>query len=331
MTPTAEKLAKRSNQRLRIAIVGAGRVGAALGCLLSRAGHRIVGVSCRSIQKARKAKAAAGAEIASCEPAEITKSADVVFITTPDDVIGPLAESLADLNAFQAGASVIHCSGALSSEILAPARRCLAGVGSLHPLQSFATVSQAVRNLPGSFCCIEGDPQTVPILKRLVRDLNGRELEIPPASKVLYHAAACVACNYFVALVQLALSIDKAAGIERETALASLLPLMRGTLDNIENAGIPQCLTGPISRGDAHTVRRHLEALSEALPQAAHLYCELGRLTADIAQEKGTLSKEKAEQLALIFSNFSDNMARGPDRPATVRKHGKHNARRRQK
>ncbi|HOX39901.1 MAG TPA: DUF2520 domain-containing protein [Candidatus Brocadiia bacterium] len=292
----------RTNRRL--AIIGAGKVGIALGNILSKAGHRIVGISSLSGVSAQQALDMVDAEVATADSSSIARNADTVFITTPDDAIEGVAGALVSCGAIADGSIVIHCSGALSSEILSPARACGARVGSLHPLQSFATVEQALENLPGSFCCIEGDDEAMPVLQGFVRDLGGVELSIPPEGKVLYHAAACVASNYFVAITELAIRIDIAAGIRRDIALASLLPLMTGTLNNIKRAGIPACLTGPISRGDAEIARRHLEALREALPDAVPLYCKLGGLTAEVASTKGTLPAEKAARLADIFHEF---------------------------
>ena len=285
----------------RFAIVGAGKVGSALARLLARAGYEFVGAASRRIESARSACEFAGGGRATMTPAEVTREADLVFITTPDDAIAAACDYLSQAGAFRAGAVVAHCSGAHASTILESARRCGAHLGSMHPLQSFATAEQAVEILPGSFCCIEGDQEAVRALSDAARRLDARVMSIPTEGKVLYHAAAVLACNFLVALENAALKTDEAAGIARGDALQSLLPLIKGTVSNIEKVGIPQCLTGPIARGDVETTRRHLEAIEAKIPELLPLYKTLGRETVEVGLAKGTLSEDKAELLVRMF------------------------------
>jgi predicted short-subunit dehydrogenase-like oxidoreductase (DUF2520 family) len=171
----------------------------------------------------------------------------------------------------------------------------------MHPLQSFATAEQAVRLLPGSFCCIEGDPRAVNVLWEAAGALGARVLAIPIEGKALYHAAAVVACNYLVALESAALKLAEAAGLDRGEALEALLPLIRGTVDNIETVGVPACLTGPIARGDVETVRTHLEAIAANAPDVLPLYKLLGLDTVQVAFAKGTLTPDCADELRAML------------------------------
>jgi len=283
------------------AIVGAGKVGSALAKLLGEAGYAFLGAASRSIDSARRACEFAGGGRATTNAPELTLHADLTFITTPDDVIAGVCAQLSEARAFSAGAVVAHCSGAEPSTILDPARGCGAYVGSMHPLQSFATAEQAINILPGSFCCIEGDPAAVAVLTRVAEALKTRVMTIPTEGKTLYHAAAVVACNFLVALQNAALKLDEAAGIERSKALESLLPLIKGTVNNLENVGIPQCLTGPIARGDIETTRRHLGAMEKTIPELLPLYRTLGIETVEVGRAKGTLSEERARILLEMF------------------------------
>jgi predicted short-subunit dehydrogenase-like oxidoreductase (DUF2520 family) len=192
---------------------------------------------------------------------------------------------------------VIHCSGALSSDILSSARACGAVVATLHPLQSFASVDQAVSLLPGSFCTIEGDKSALPLVCQMIEDIGGIVLEIAPEKKTLYHAAAVAASNYLVTLMHLALELNKAAGLPWDISINVLLPLIRGTLSNIDEKGIPHALTGPIARGDVATVSAHLAAIEKDVPGLLPLYRCLGLYTVDLAKAKGTISREAADQL----------------------------------
>jgi predicted short-subunit dehydrogenase-like oxidoreductase (DUF2520 family) len=239
-----------------------------------------------------------GAERFSDCPWEVTRGADVVFITTPDDLIESTCMSISEHSAFDKKAVVIHCSGALSSDILSSARDCGAVVATLHPLQSFASVDQAVGLVPGSFCTIEGDESALPIVRQMVEDLGGILLEITAEKKTLYHAAAVAASNYLVTLIHLALDLSEAAGLPSDTSFNALLPLIRGTLSNIGRQGIPGGLTGPIARGDVATVSAHLKAIEKDAPEVLLLYRCLGLYTVDLAKAKGTLDKEAGDKLA---------------------------------
>jgi len=287
---------------IRFCIVGAGKVGTALAQLLAQAGCEFLGAASRSAASAQAACRLAGAGRATTDAASLTRDAQLVFITTPDDAIARVCAELAAAKAFARGAVVAHCSGALSSEVLQPARACGAAVGSLHPLQSFATVEQAVELLPGSFCCVEGDAEAVRVLRRVAGLLGARFIPLSPEHKALYHAAAVTACNFLVALQNAALKMCEAAGIPRPDALEALLPLIKGTVENIEAVGLAQALTGPVARGDAETTRLHLEALRESLPQLLPLYRTLALEAVELALEKGTLTPPKAEELRCLLA-----------------------------
>src|SRR5690606_24287151 len=99
-----------------------------------------------------------------------------------------------------------------------------------------------------------------------------------------YHAAAVFASNYLVTLAATAVRILREIGVPEEDALPALIPLMRGTLDNLEDLGLASALTGPIARGDLDTVRTHLARLS---PDDRALYCALGRETLQLALAAG--------------------------------------------
>ncbi|MHC4591226.1 MAG: Rossmann-like and DUF2520 domain-containing protein [Planctomycetota bacterium] len=279
------------------AIIGAGTVGTALAKLLVEAGYQFVGAASRSLESAQAACDLAGAGRATVDPTDLTRLADLVLITTPDDAIQTVCDMLAEVDAFQVGTVVAHCSGALASDVLESARAAEACVGSFHPLQTLATVEEAVEILPGSYCCIEGDPVATAALESVANAIGLKVIQIPTEAKALYHAAAVMACNYLVALEDAALALAEAAGIERADALAALLPLVKGTVSNLEAVGTPDCLTGPIARGDVETVRGHVEAMQEMTPELLPLYRLLGLRTIDVALAKGTLTKKAAAEL----------------------------------
>jgi len=284
-----------------VAIVGCGTVGTAIGKLLRNIDYRISGVATSNLETARRAAGVTGSERFSDCPWEVTRGADVVFITTPDDLIESTCMSISKHRGFDKNAVVVHCSGALSSDILSSARDCGAAVATLHPLQSFASVEQAVSLVPGSFCTIEGDSGALPIVRAMIEDLGGILLEITAEKKTLYHAAAVAASNYLVTLMHLALELNEAAGLPSDTSFNALLPLIRGTLSNIGTKGIPGGLTGPIARGDVATVSSHLKAIEKDAPDLLLLYRCLGLYTVGLAKAKGTLNKRAGDKLVALL------------------------------
>ena len=286
-----------------LAIVGCGKVGTAMGKLLRRAGYPISGVVTSRLETARKAADEVGVDTYSDRPWDVTPRGEAVFITTPDDLIASVCRQIAERGGFQENAVVIHCSGALSSRILDPAKGCGAVTATLHPLQSFASVEQALGLVPGSFCAIEGDQQALPVVREMVADLRGVPLEITAERKTLYHAAAVAASNYLVAVMGLAVELNRAAGLPDELAYDALVPLVRGTLSNISAQGIPDALTGPIARGDVATVSAHVEAITAAIPEFLPLYRCLGLYTVELAKAKKSISQEGVNALLNLLSD----------------------------
>ncbi len=290
----------------KVAVVGCGTVGTAVGKLLKDAGNHISGVATSNLETARKAAEVTGAERFSDCPWEVTLGADVVFITTPDDLIESTCMKISEHRAFNKNAVVIHCSGALSSDILSSARDCGAVLATLHPLQSFASVDEAVKLVPGSYCTVEGDESALPVARKMVEDIGGIFLAITPGKKALYHAAAVAASNYLVTLIHLALELNEAAGLPSDTAFNALFPLIRGTLSNIGTKGIPGGLTGPIARGDVATVSAHLRAVEKDTPELLQLYRCLGLYTVDLAKAKKTIGQETADRLSALLGQKED-------------------------
>ncbi len=283
---------------LKLGFIGAGTVGTALAIRLSGCGYPVIGVSSRSQSSARNlARLVRG-----CQPLDsnqaVADSANLVFITTPDGVIRQVA---AEVN-WRLGQSLVHCSGALSTDVLEPARKLGAQVGAFHPLQTFAGVKQAIDNIPGSTFAIEAEVPLLDTLKEMAGALDGYWIELEAEDRVIYHAAAVIACNYLVTLVKLATDLWQTFGVPTHKATRSLLPLLNGTINNIDTIGIPQCLTGPIARGDSGTIKKHLEALQKKAPDLLSTYRELGLKTIPIALAKGKIEPKQAKELTKILT-----------------------------
>lgn len=298
----ANKTRGSTFMKASFAIVGCGRVGCALAGQMQRAGYRLAGLASKSLSSARAAAEQLGTDIFSDKPWEVTKHADVVFITTPDGQIENAASVIADNQGVKKNAVVLHCSGSQPSTILSVLKQYEVSIGSLHPLQSFASKQMEGNPFENIIAAIEGEPEAVAMAIRIARDLSATCLTIQTDAKTAYHAAAVVASNYLVAIQDLAFRLLALAGIPPENAFPVLGPLIQGTVANIKKVGTQKALTGPIVRGDTDTVRTHVHEIRRLAPDMLSLYQCLGRHTVLVAESGGNITKEKAAELLRILS-----------------------------
>ena len=268
-------------------MIGAGTVGTAVAVLLQRAGHRLVGVSGRAGTQDRAARFLPGVPVRA--PADAAAAAELVVIGTPDDAIEATVAELATTGALTTGAWVMHLSGSLGLDAL----RATVGVGAhrlaLHPLQTFPDVGAALEGLPGCWIAVTADDaEGARVGARLAEDLRGVPFALADELRPLYHAAAVFASNSLVTVSAIAESLFEATGVPDPRA--AMAPLQRATLDNVEQLGSARALTGPAIRGDAGTVRRHLEALEQHAPELVPVYVALARSTLQLAERSGRAS-----------------------------------------
>ena len=282
---------------LNLGFIGAGTVGTALSVRLSSKGYPIAAVSSRSRTSAKNlARAVDGCHVFNSNQG-VADNAELIFVTTPDDAIASVVSQIQ----WHPGQSVVHCNGAASTDILQPAKEFGAQVGAFHPLQTFASAKQAIENIPGSTFAVEAEEPLLSTLKDMAAALDGHWVELKASDKVLYHAAAVIACNYMVTMVKLATDLWQTFAVPPHQATQALLPLLQGTINNIDAVGIPQCLTGPIARGDIGTIKKHLDALQEKAPSLLSTYRELGLQTIPIAVAKGRINQQQAQELRAIL------------------------------
>ncbi|MFZ5595693.1 MAG: Rossmann-like and DUF2520 domain-containing protein [Bacillota bacterium] len=284
----------------KITIIGAGKVGGALAVLLKERGYPVFGVASKRYESALELAALVGGS-AFTTPEEAARGAGLIFITTPDREIENVSRRISERGGVSPGAIVAHTSGAHPSDCLAGVRERGGLAISIHPLQSFADLKTAMENIPGSFFALEGDREAMPVAERLVEDLEGRVFHIEAGNKVLYHAAACIASNYLVSLMRLSTGLLEGLGLSAKDSFQALLPLVQGTINNIEKVGPVQALTGPVARGDAPTIEGHLPALAEVGREEETIYRVLGKYTVRVALEKGSIGPEQAEILLKKF------------------------------
>jgi predicted short-subunit dehydrogenase-like oxidoreductase (DUF2520 family) len=293
----------RKDKTWNVVLIGAG--SAAVGMLrgFTAAEIPVVAVGCRSKSagKALLEKAGGGEVQLFTENAPAARLGNLVVLAVPDKAVTDVVSEIARNEGFEAGALVVHLSGALSSRALDPARASGARIGSLHPLLSFTGDGPAAAFAETTFT-IEGDDDVLADLRDLVQRLGAVPVAISADQKALYHAAAAIVSNYTVGIFDMGSTLFEKIGIPREAGQQGLQALLQSTLGNIERGGVPQALTGPIARGDTKTVEGHLKALKESCPDLLSIYAALGSYTIDVARRKGTLAPDEAEIMRMMFA-----------------------------
>lgn len=278
--------------RLAVGVVGAGKVGSALGAALARAGHRVVAAS--GVSDASRDRAVERLGLVPTSPEDVVAHADLVLLTVPDDVLPGLVSGLVGAGADLRGKLVVHTSGAYGLSVLDPATAAGALPLALHPVMTFTGRDDDLRRLTGISYGVTSPEPLRPVAEALVIEMEGEPVWIADADRALYHAALAGAANHMVTLVAESSELLGRIGVEQPGRM--LGPLLGAALDNVLRLGIAG-LTGPVVRGDAGTVRKHVDALILAAPEAADAYVALARLTADRALAAGLLKPEAAERL----------------------------------
>lgn len=260
-----------------IAIIGPGRLGSALAIALRQAGYTITEIVSHEAAGARR-KATNLAKIVGARARTIANTrldADLIWFCVPDREIANAAQSLAGVASWTKKIA-FHSSGALTSDELEPLRQQGAAVASVHPLMTFVSGSRP--ELKGVPFALEGNAAAARMAQRIVRDLNAKPFLIRKQDKPAYHAWGAFASPLLVALLVSAEQVAHAAGVNTKEARKKMLPILKQTVDNYGALGAAGALSGPLVRGDAAIVSKHLEVLKK-IPQAREIYLALARVT----------------------------------------------------
>ena len=283
-----------------IGFIGAGAVGGSLAVALHNAGYPVVAVASRTHASAQTF----AARVPGCTPyrsiQKLVDSAGFIFITTSDDAIGAVCDSLH----WKEGQGVAHCSGVTGLDPLHGAVQSGAMSGAFHPLQAFSSVEEGVKNIPGTTFGIEAGPDLHDYLERMALDIGGRPIFLKPEDKVLYHISGVLMGNLLSVLASVAASVWPRFDRSRDEGIHALTPMMVAVARNMEANGVPQGVAGPYPRGDLGTIRKHLDALKASAPEYLPLYCELALAGLPFAVEKGALKPELAEEIARIVNSY---------------------------
>ena len=291
--------------KMKISVIGAGKVGTVLGCLISRSGFSFCGLYSKNKNSSEKAIKYIGKGKVFSSIADLVRKSGVIVIAVDDSEVKNVAGEIVEESRLRkiklVGKVCVHTSGALSSSILLPLSKAGCSVASLHPLQAIASVDSGIALIKDSYFCIEGERNAVAIAQRIVKKIGGTSFQIEPAHKHAYHLAACFLSNYIVSLSDMIIEKLLPPTRSKNEWLKIFAPLIRGTAENLKAKGIPDALTGPISRGDSQTIQRHFEALKDLDPDLRKLHRILAQRAVEIAIRQGHLSKEKKNMLIRLF------------------------------
>lgn len=281
-------------------IIGTGRLGKNILYYLIEKKVEISGIFNSNQKTSEKTREITGAKIFE-DLEKLVKDSDIIFITTPDDIIEKTATKIAESDIGIENKIFFHCSGSLPSTILSPLKNKGAFTASLHPLQSFAGLSSSKNPFRGIIMGIEGDSEAVDEGKNLAIVLGSRPYTLKTEGKTLYHAAAVIASNYLVTLTDISLYFLEAAGIDREKGLHIITPLIKGTLENIISKGTGKALTGPVARGDSKTIESHRKNIINSIPEMENFYKIMCEHTVKTAKNSGHIGEKEAENILNVL------------------------------
>jgi predicted short-subunit dehydrogenase-like oxidoreductase (DUF2520 family) len=288
--------------RLRVGIVGAGRVGAVLGAALTAAGHDVVAAAGLSTASAdRAARLLPGVPLLPAD--EVVAAADLVVLAVPDDTLPGLVAGLAETGVWRAGQLTFHTSGAHGLAVLEPAERLGVLPLALHPAMTFSGAPEDAHRLIGAPFGVTSRPEHRAVAETLVLEMAGEPFFVAEDDRKLYHAALVTGANHLVTLVAEAADLLRTAGVSDPAAV--LAPLLTAALDNGLRRG-DRGLTGPVSRGDVGTVADHLQTLTDRAPASVAAYVAMAQRTTERALSAGRLKRHEGAPLLELLRSARD-------------------------
>jgi predicted short-subunit dehydrogenase-like oxidoreductase (DUF2520 family) len=281
---------------LKIGFIGAGRLGKALAWHCSRSGLNVAAVASLLPEESDAlASNISGCSVRSAQ--EVAEMCDLIFVTTPDGVIKQTADGIN----WRQDSFVVHCSGATEVDHLSKAQADGAYIGGFHPLQTFGDPEAAAKSLPGCTITVEANEPLDDVLVELAKRLRCSVNRLPAGARPLYHAAAGYTSQFMNVLMREASLMWQSWGGTEEGAVKALMPLVRGTIASIEEAGVARGMPGPVSRGDVASVAKHVQAVEEFDRGKLALYREMCGRTVSIALELGRIDEATASQFMSLL------------------------------
>ena len=283
-----------------ISIIGIGAVGRTMALALNACNFPLKSLYNRHPAKAENLASRLGVSTVGPFPKNKSELGEMLFLGVPDTEIRDTADRLAGIDDDFESTIAVHFSGTGSSQWLDPLRQKGASAAAFHPLQTFNAESDPVI-IRGIHFSVEGDDRAVAVLQEIAAKMEAHALVIDRESKPYLHAAAVIASNYLLSLMEAAGRTAAAGGMDERQAREALMPLVRQTLVNATATDLSAVLSGPIARGDAVTVQKHLQLL-EHNAGLSSLYKSMGLYTVKLAESNGKLNRSQVEKLKRILN-----------------------------
>lgn len=273
------------DKKSRIIFIGAGKIAYSLVPAILRNKYDIPFIISRSKESARMLALKYNIPEYSDDLNMLKNFMGMVFLSVPDKSIKEIAKEISLLKLNFKKLTFIHLSGAFDSSTLTALAEKGASVGSMHIMQTFPLQRKvSIRN---SYAAIESDIQGVKdYLSELAGTLNLRSFEISKKEKISYHIAAVYASNFINALMYAASDLFKDIKGLPEDPFEVLEPIIKSVLVNIRKSGAVNALSGPVERGDAGTIKKHLQLLRKKNKLLLNSYTSLSLLLLNAADEK---------------------------------------------
>lgn len=287
----------------KITIIGFGRVGSAFAYALKDAGYYINYIIEKHLSNYRTLKKHFPDCIISKEIYDSSiLDSEIILLCVQDNKISGVLQSLGKLKINISGKLFLHTSGILTSDVFLKIKGKNILKGSMHPIQTFSRISS--RNeclLQDIYFGIEGDNVSKESIKKIIGKLGSKFIEIKKQDKAIYHSACVIASNYLITHIYF---LDKLfSRVCDEVTLKVFMPIINRTLENALKYGIPEALTGPITRDDKDTIECHIENIRKNISGVLDYYNFMGEKTVEVARKQKSINLKQAKELRKLFKN----------------------------
>ena len=265
---------------MRIGFIGAGKAGFSLGKYFSEKKIGVAGYYSKNPESAKEASLFTNSKLFD-KIDKLVKECDCIFLSVPD---GAIEEVWRQIKTFPIeGKLICHLSGAATSEVFTGIRD-RGGYGySVHPFLAISDKYTSYKDIGDALFTIEGAQERIGDIRSLLESCGNFVQEIDASQKGRYHMAASIASNFMVTLYDVAQKELLKCGFTEDNLPHALPALVGKNIESVMAKGPACALTGPIERGDAVTVRKHLDL---ADPKLKQLYVALASRTLALAKEK---------------------------------------------
>ncbi|SHI81449.1 Predicted oxidoreductase, contains short-chain dehydrogenase (SDR) and DUF2520 domains [Dethiosulfatibacter aminovorans DSM 17477] len=281
---------------MKIGFIGAGKVGTAFGMYLKREHYRIAGYNSRTRSSADRAAQLTNTPVYD-RKIDLVKISDMIFLTVNDDNIENVAKEICRMDVDVKDKVFIHMSGVLNCEVMNCLNEKGATICSLHPLYPFSDIEKSAAEIHKANFTLEGKGKGLKMVKDILIVNNLSHSVIKSSQKTIYHASACVASNYLVAVLNTSVEMLMEIGFENDMALDTIKELVLQSANNVFDYGPTKALTGPIARNDEKTVAMHLTDIKKYDNNWLEIYKTMGRASMEIAARKNSEQSETLKSL----------------------------------